>query len=369
MKIPIPSYVYDIPPYTPGKPLEALEREYGIVDSIKLASNENPLGPCPKASEAIADAFRNMHRYPDEPGYALLHRLADRYEIEADQIVIGNGSDEILGLLSLALLQPGDEVIIPTPSFLVYTRVTQSAGAVPIKVPLKEMAVDLDAVRAKVGPRTRMIFICNPNNPTGAMISKPAFDAFVDSLPPDVVIVIDEAYAEFVRDNRWSGIGNYLDTDPTIVTLRTFSKAYGLAGLRVGYGVMTAEVAEILNRVRMPFNVNGLAQAAATAALDDTGFLNRTVELVHNELDFLYDELRKRQVRYFPTQTNFFLIDVEQDAKQVFEQLLRKGVIVRPMTDYGYPQYIRINIGLHDENVRFITALDAVLSNGTRRSR
>ncbi len=362
MKVPIPSYLYDIPPYTPGKPLEALEREYGITDSIKLASNENPLGPSPKALEAIAAACRNMHRYPDEPGYALLHRLAARYEVEAEQIVIGNGSDEILGMLSLALLQPGDEVIIPTPSFLMYTIVTQSAGATPINVPLKAMAIDLDAVRAKVGPRTRMIFICNPNNPTGAMISQPAFDAFVDSLPSGVVIVIDEAYAEFVRDNRWSGIGNYLDTDPTIVTLRTFSKAYGLAGLRVGYGVMAAEIAEILNRVRMPFNVNGLAQAAATAALDDTEFLNRTVELVHNELDFLYDELRKRQVRYFPTQTNFFLIDVEQDAKHVYEQFLRQGVIVRPMTDYGYPHYIRINIGRHDENVRFITALDSVLS-------
>jgi histidinol-phosphate aminotransferase len=366
MKLPIPSYINNISPYTPGKPLEALEREYGITDSIKLASNENPLGPSPKALAAIVAACRNMHRYPEEPGYALLHRLADRHDIETEQIVIGNGSDELLGLLSLSFLQPGDEVIIPTPSFLVYTRVAQSAGAVPVKVPLNGMAIDLDAVRAKVGPRTRMMFICNPNNPTGAMIAQPDFDAFVDSLPSDVVVVIDEAYAEFVRDNRWSGIERYLDAGLPIVTLRTFSKAYGLAGLRVGYGVMAAEMAEILNRVRMPFNVNGLAQAAATAALDDTEFLNRTVELVHNELDFLYGELRKRQVRYFPTQTNFFLIDVERDARQVFEQFLRQGVIVRPMTDYGYPQFIRINIGLHDENVRFITALDSVLSKGTR---
>lgn len=366
MKLPIPPYINDISPYIPGKPLEALEREYGITDSIKLASNENPLGPSPKALEAIAAAFRNMHRYPEEPGYALLRRLAARYDVEMEQIVIGNGSDELLGLLSLSFLQPGDEVIIPTPSFLVYTRVTQSAGAVPVKVPLNELAIDLDAVHAKVGPRTRMIFICNPNNPTGAMISKPDFDAFVDSLPSGVVVVIDEAYAEFVRDNRWSGIGHYLDADSPIVTLRTFSKAYGLAGLRVGYGVMAAEMAEIVNRVRMPFNVNGLAQAAAAAALDDTEFLNRTVELVHNELDFLFGELRKRQVRYFSTQTNFFLIDIGQDAKQVFEQFLRQGVIVRPMTDYGYPQYIRINTGLHSENVRFITALDSVLSNSMK---
>jgi histidinol-phosphate aminotransferase len=195
MKLPIPSYINDISPYIPGKPLEALEREYGIADSIKLASNENPLGPSPKALEAIVAACRNMHRYPEEPGHALLHRLAARHDVETQQIVIGNGSDELLGLLSLSFLQPGDEVIIPTPSFLVYTRVAQSAGAVPVKVPLDGMAIDLDAVRAKVGPRTRMIFLCNPNNPTGAIISQPAFDAFVTSLPSDVVVVIDEAYA------------------------------------------------------------------------------------------------------------------------------------------------------------------------------
>ncbi len=362
MKISIPSYIKEISDYVPGKPLEALEREYGITDSVKLASNENPLGPSPKALAAIEAALRHMHRYPDEPGHALLHRLAARHKVGPEQIVIGNGSDEILGLLSLALLQPGDEVIIPTPSFLMYTIVTQSAGAVPVKVPLKAMAIDLDAIRAKVGSRTRMIFICNPNNPTGAVIDQPDFDAFVDSLPSDIVIVVDEAYNEFVRDNHWSAVGNYLEGDVPVVTLRTFSKIYGLAGLRVGYGVMAAQLAEILNRVRMPFNVNALAQAAATAALDDADFLNRTIGLVHDELDFLYGELRKRQVRHFPTQTNFFLIDVERDAKQVFERFLRQGVIVRPMTDYGYPHYIRINIGLHDENVRFITALDMVLA-------
>jgi histidinol-phosphate aminotransferase len=362
MKLPIPSHIDQIRPYTPGKPLEALEREYGITDSVKLASNENPLGPSPKALEAIEAACKKMHRYPEEPGYALLHRLAARYGVDTQQIVIGNGSDELLGLLSLCFLQPGDEVIIPTPSFLMYTRVAQSAGAVPVQVPLKGMAIDLDGVRAAVGPRTRMIFICNPNNPTGAMIARPAFEAFVDSLPTGVVVVIDEAYAEFVRDNRWSGIDRPVDADLPIVTLRTFSKAYGLAGLRVGYGVMAAEIAEIVNRVRMPFNVNGLAQAAATAALDDTGFLDRTVELVHHELDFLYGQLQKRQVRYFPTQANFFLIDLERDAKQVFEQFLRQGVIVRPMTDYGFPRYIRINIGLHAENLRFVAALDAILS-------
>jgi histidinol-phosphate aminotransferase len=361
MKLTIPSYIKEIKPYVPGKPLEALEREYGITDSIKLASNENPLGPSPKALEAIQAACRNIHRYPDEPGYQLLHRLADTLAVSPEQIVIGNGSDEILDLLSLSLLQPEDEVLIPQPSFLMYTIVVQSAGAVPVTVPLNGLSIDLDAMLAKVGPRTRMIFICNPNNPTGTLIAQPAFESFIGALPSDIVVVVDEAYVDFVRDNRWLPNHFYLDTEPVVITLRTFSKAYGLAGLRVGYGVMVTAMAEILNRVRMPFNVNALAQAGATAALGDIDFLQRTIALVHQELDFLYAELRKRRLRYFPTQSNFFLIDVEQDARQVFEKFLRQGVIVRPMTDYGFPRYIRINIGLHEENQRFLTALDAVL--------
>lgn len=362
MKLTIPPYINKISTYVPGKPIEALEREYGITDSIKLASNENPLGPSPKALEAIQAACRNIHRYPDEPAYQLLHRLADTLGVLPEQIVIGNGSDEILDLLSLSLLQPGDEVLIPEPTFLMYTIVVQSAGAVPVRVPLSGMSIDLDAMLAKVGPRTRLIFICNPNNPTGTLISQPAFENFIGALPSDIVVVVDQAYVEFVRDNRWSPNRFYLDTEPVVVTLRTFSKVYGLAGLRVGYGVMAAEMAEILNRVRMPFNVNALAQAGAAAALGDSDFLQRTTALVHQELDFLYGELRKRRLRYFPTQTNFFLIDVEQDARQIFERFLRQGVIVRPMTGYGYPRYIRINIGLHEENQRFLKALDAVLS-------
>lgn len=362
MKLTIPSYIKEISPYVPGKPLEALEREYGITDSIKLASNENPLGPSPKALEAIQAACRNIHRYPDEPGYQLLHRLADVLGVLPEQIVIGNGSDELLDLLSLALLQPGDEVLIPEPSFLMYTIVAQSAGAVPVSVPLNGMTIDLEAMRAQVGPRTRLIFICNPNNPTGTLISQPAFESFIGALPSDIVVVVDEAYLEFVRDSRWSGNRFYFDTEPVVVKLRTFSKVYGLAGLRVGYGVMASEMAEILNRVRMPFNVNALAQAGAAAALGDIDFLQRTIALVHQELDFLYGELRKRQLRYFPTQTNFFLIDMQQDARQIFEKFLRLGVIVRPMTNYGFPRYIRINIGLHEENKRFLAALDTVLA-------
>ena len=364
MKLTIPDYTMAIAPYVPGKPLEALEREYGITDSIKLASNENPLGPSPKAMAALRTALTGMHRYPEEPGYALLHRLAAHLDVQPEQIIIGNGSDEVLGLISRALLQPGDEVIVPSPSFLMYTIVAQTAGAVPVQVPLKEMALDLPAMLAKVNARTRLIFICNPNNPTGQIVTQQAFDAFLAALPANVLVVVDEAYIEFVRDERCLRGLCCVDAKTPVVVLRTFSKAYGLAGLRVGYGVMPVELADVLNRVRMPFNVNALAQAGAAAALDDDEFLQQTLSLVHTELDAIYAVLDERRIRYFPSQTNFFLIDVARDAGQVYERMLRQGVIVRPMTGYGYPRYIRINMGLPEENQRFIDSLDRVLQNG-----
>lgn len=357
----IPDHISNISPYVAGKPIAEVEREYGIANSVKLASNENPLGPSPKALEAMGEAIAKVHRYPDEPGYELLNRIAAHLDVQPEQVVVGNGSDEILGLLSRALLQPGDEVIIPSPSFLMYTIVAQTAGAKPVVVPLKKMAIDLDTVLANVTPKTRLIFVCNPNNPTGTVVSENLFSGFLEALPPDVVVVIDEAYAEFVRDDKSAkGLG-YLESKTPVVTLRTFSKAYGLAGLRVGYGIMSKDMAELLNRVRMPFNVNSVAHAGAIAALDDKDFLNKTVELVHQGLDMFYDELARRQVRFFQSQANFFLIDVAREAKQVFEQLLRQGVIVRSMQGYGYPEYIRVNVGLPQENEKFLAALDSVL--------
>ena len=369
MKLKVPEYILDIAPYVPGKPIEELEREYGIKGSIKLASNENPLGPSPKAVEAIGRQIANLHRYPDGAGHVLLNKLAEELSVRTDQIVMGNGSDDILGLLSRALLQPGDEVIIPMPSFLMYVIVTQSAGAVPREVPLKDMHIDLAGILRRLTPRTRMVFICNPNNPTGTMLTREALGAFLEALPPEVVVVLDEAYIEFARDTRCARGLSFLNGQRTVVTLRTFSKVYGLAGLRVGYGVMPSELAQLLNRVRMPFNVNSLAQAAAVAALDDTEFFDKTKALIHDGLDFLYGELAKRGLRYFPTQTNFFLIDVQRDAKAVFEQFLRLGVIVRAMSAYGFPNFIRINVGLPEENRRFLEALDRIIdSNGENRS-
>ena len=366
MKLKYPGYIDQIAPYVPGKPIETLEREYGIRESIKLASNENPLGPSPKALEAARASLAKLNRYPDGSGHALVQRLAahlsQRWAVGPSQIVLGNGSDDILGLLARVLLQAGDEVIIPTPSFLMYEIVARSAGARILEVPLKQLAIDLSSILARVGPRTRMIFLCNPNNPTGSMFSSDECDAFMAQLSPEVVVVVDEAYIEFARDARCARGLTYLAAERPVVTLRTFSKVYGLAGLRVGYGVMPAALAELVNRVRMPFNVNSVAQAAACAALDDTDFLQRTVSLVHTELDYLYAELSRRGVPFFPTQSNFFLIDVDREADRVFEELLREGVIVRSMRAYGFPRYIRVNVGLRTENERFLTALSKVLA-------
>lgn len=361
MKWFIPDSIKAISPYVPGKPIETLEREYGITDSIKLASNENPLGPSPLAVNALRDVIGKLHRYPDGAGHQLTHRLARFLAVKPSQIVIGNGSDDILALLARVLLQPGDEVVVPHPSFLLYKATAQSASAVPVVVPLKEMNIDLEAMLERVGARTRLIFICNPNNPTGTIASRDTFESFLAALPSQVVVVVDEAYIEFVRDsNSFTGI-DYLAANIAVVTLRTFSKLYGLAGLRVGYGVMPVELADMLNRVRMPFNVNTLAQVAAAAALDDFEFRERTLATVHQGLDFLYTELGRRGLRYFPTQANFFLIDVGRSADEVFEAMLRQGVIVRSMTSYGYPRFIRVNVGLPIENERFLKALDLVL--------
>ncbi len=366
MKLPIPDYIQNIAPYVPGKPIEELEREYGISDSVKLASNENPLGPSPKALAALDKAVARLHRYPDGAGYELVERLASHLKVKAGEIVLGNGSDDLLGMLARVLLKPGDEVVVPDPSFLMYTIVAQSAGATPVKVSLKQLCIDLDGMLERIGPRTRMVFVCNPNNPTGTIAYRKAFESFLAAVPPHVLVVVDEAYFEFVRDrNAVSGL-NYLKAEQTVVTLRTFSKAYGLAGLRVGYGVMPAPLAGYLNRVRMPFNVNSLAQAAAVAALDDVDFLKKTLDTVHQGLDFLYTELGRRGFQAFPSEANFLLIDVQRPADDLFERMLRQGVIVRSMRAYGYPQYIRLSVGRPDDNQRFLTALDRACAPGAQ---
>ena len=362
MKPSVPDYILAIKPYVAGKPLEELEREYGIKDAIKLASNENPLGPSPLAVEAIGAAVSKLNRYPDGGGYEMTRCIAEKFNIAPESIVLGNGSDDIIALLACTLLSPGDEVVLPRPSFLFYEISLRSAGAVPVWVPLKSNAIDLAGIQQTITPKTRLVFLNVPFNPTGAIITRTDFDNFLSDIPPQVVVVMDEAYIEFVRDPDCVHSLDYIQSDRFIVGMRTFSKAYGLAGLRVGYGFMAPPLAELLNRVRQPFNVNSLAQVGAMAALKDDEFLQATTRLVHAELDFLYASLKNLGLEYMPSQANFLMINVGRSADDVFEQLLKRGVIVRSMSSYSYPEYIRVNIGLHAENVRFLQALEGVLS-------
>ena len=361
MKISVPDYILSLKPYVAGKPLEELEREYGITDAIKLASNENPLGPSPLAIQAIQQAVEKLHRYPNGGCYDLADRISKRLHVARENIIFGSGSDDIIAMLTRVLLQPGDEAVLPQPSFLFYEIMIRCSGAIPVEVPLIDNFTDLDGMLDRIGPQTRLVFLTNPHNPTGALIAKEALDDFVTALPENVVLILDEAYIEFVRAPSCPSSMDYLDSGKMVVGLRTFSKAYGLAGLRIGYGLMPSYLAELLNRVRQPFNVNSLAQAAAVAALEDEGFLKDTVNLVSAELDFIYDALDNVGIEYWKSQANFLMIKVGKNANEVFEDLLKQGIIVRSMTSYGYPDCIRVTVGLHDENVRLLEVLPGVL--------
>ncbi len=364
MKLKIPDYMSAIKPYVPGKPIDAVQREFGIKDSIKLASNENPLGPSPMAVEAIRQAVDDLHRYPDAGGFHLTRAIAEKFHLDPASIVLGNGSDDVIALLTGVLLTPSDEVILPQPSFLFYEIALRRMGAKPIWVPLRSFRTDLAAMAAKISPKTRMIFLNVPHNPAGTIISKSEFADFIAQIPPEVVTVLDEAYIEFVKDVDCTNSFDFLTGDKAIVGMRTFSKAYGLAGLRVGYGVMPPVLAELLHRVRQPFNVNVLAQVAATAALKDSGFLQKTLQLVHTERELMYAALDNLDMPYVRSEANFFMVDVGsrgKSADDVFKKLLPLGIIVRSMTSYGYPQHIRINIGKPEENSRFLETLEQVL--------
>ena len=363
MNLSIPDYILSIKPYVPGKPIEELEREYGIKKSIKLASNENPLGPSPMAVKAIGSALEKLNRYPDGSGYNLINRIAEKLKVSPGNIVLGNGSDEIISMLTHTLLKPGDEVILPQPSFLIYDIMVRCAGATCVNVPLNSLSIDLEEIKKKLTSKSKMVFLCNPNNPTGTIILKKEFERFLENIPPEILVVVDEAYIEFVREQNCARGIDYIDSKRPLVVLRTFSKVYGLAGLRIGYGVMSEEISGLINRIRLPFNTNSLAQAGAVAALDDEKFIKKTQNLVHEGLDFMCSALDRLGIKYFPTQANFFLIDVERDADEVFEKMLTHGVIVRSMTSYGYPHYIRVNAGLRDENTGFIKALGKVLGS------
>lgn len=361
MKLTISPNIESLVPYPPGKPLEELEREYGITGSIKLASNENSLGPSPRAVVAISEALTNLHRYPDGSCYYLANRLAEKLGVEPSEIVFGNGSNEIIELLINTFLAPGDEVITSHPTFLVYQKKVQAANGVNRVLPLKKMRHDLDAILLAITDRTRLIFLDNPNNPTGTVFTAKEFESFLQKVPDHVIVALDEAYVDFTDPAVRLDARKYLHETTPVVALRTFSKAYGLAGLRIGYGLMRSEIADYVHRVRQPFNVNQPAQIGALAALEDDEHYRKTLEMTQTGIQWLQQKVKDLGCLPFPTQTNFFLIDVRGDGKKVYEKMLSKGVIIRPMHAYGYPNYIRITVGLPEENERFIKALSETL--------
>ena len=353
-----PAYIRAIAPYQPGKPISELARELGLDPDgiVKLASNENPIGVSPLALKAVHAALADIARYPDGNGFDLKHALCRRYGVEMPQIVLGNGSNDVLELAARAFLAPGLEAIYSQHAFAVYPLATQATGAAGVEVPARNHAHDLDAMRAAISARTRLVFLANPNNPTGTLIRAGDLVAFLRALPSQVVVVLDEAYNEYLPEELKADSVGWLRELPRLIVTRTFSKAYGLAGLRVGYAFAHAGVADLMNRVRQPFNVNSISLAAAAAALEDTEFVRRSYELNQAGMRQITRGLQQLGVAYIPSYGNFVSFRLA-DAASVFQRLLRRGVIVRPIASYGMPDYLRVSIGLESENVRFLDAL------------
>jgi histidinol-phosphate aminotransferase len=353
--------VRGLEPYQPGKPIEELEREYGVKNAIKLASNENPLGASPQAIAAARAALGEIARYPDGNGFILKRALARRYGLAVEQIVLGNGSNDILELVARAFVTPQNEVVFSQHAFAVYPIVTQAVGARAVVTPAKSWGHDLEAMRAAVNDRTRVVFVANPNNPTGTWLGRAELEGFLAGLPGHVIAVLDEAYFEYVQEGDYPDGSQWLGRFPNLIVARTFSKVYGLAGLRVGYGLMGAEIAGILNRVRQPFNVNSVAMAAAAAALDDRGHVARSVKLNTEGMAQLVAGFRVLGLEHIPSVGNFVCVDLKIPARPHYEALLREGVIVRPVGNYGMPNHLRVTVGLPEENGRFLKALETVL--------
>ncbi len=355
-------YVAQIAPYVPGRPIEDVARELNLDPAtiVKLASNENPRGPSPKVLAAIAAAAADVTRYPDGYGYHLKDALAQRLGVQPAQIVLGNGSNDILELATMAYLRPGDAAVYSQHAFAVYPLATQARGARGIEVPARDLGHDLPAMRAAITPETRIVFVANPNNPTGTWIAPATLEAFIDSVPRDVLVVLDEAYNEYLEPADRADSVAWIARYPHLAVSRSFSKAYGLAALRIGYGVMSSEAADMFNRVRQPFNVNALAQAAAVAALGDESYVDDSRALNRKGLAQLHKGLAALGVPSVPSHGNFVLAKVG-DAARINHALLLQGVIVRPVASYGLPEYLRISVGLPEENERFLQALQSAL--------
>jgi histidinol-phosphate aminotransferase len=350
-------------PYEPGKPIEEVQRELGIGEPAKLASNENPVGPSPMAVAAIRASLGDLNRYPDGSSWTLRHKIAAKHQVSPDRIFLGSGSCEILNLLVYLFLRPGFNAVIAEHSFVIYQLAIAASGGAAKAVPLREdCAFDLDAMAAAIDEHTRLVFLGNPNNPTGTIYRKAEWRRFLERVPERVVIVADEAYFEFVRDPEYPDSMRDHDDRRMLVTLRTFSKIFGLAGLRVGYSVAREDITRLLNNVRQPFNITSLGQVAVEAGMDDIEHVRRTLEVNARGMDYLEREFRRLGLGFLPSQANFILVEVGE-GRGVYEDLLRQGVIVRPMNGYGFPRHVRVSVGLENENRRMIAALERTLAH------
>ena len=354
-------------PYLPGKPVAELEREYGITDAVKLASNENPFGPSPLALAAAREVLEDLSRYPEGSGWLLAGRLAGLHGLERDSVTLGNGSNDVLDIIARVFLTPAHEAVFSQYAFAVYPIAVQAAGAKARIAPAHDGSKgpayghDLDAMYALVGPDTRLVFIANPNNPTGTWLESNALEAFISSLPAHVMVVVDEAYFEYVDKPGYPDASAWLQRFPNLIVTRTFSKAYGLAGLRVGYALSHPQVADLLNRVRQPFNVNMVAQVAALAALDDSEYLQHVVQRNREGMQQLLAGFGGLGLPYIESAGNFVAVETGRGLQR-YEALLQRGVIVRPIANYGMPDHLRVTVGRADENARLLAALEQVLT-------
>lgn len=360
--------ILDIEPYEPGKPIEELERELNISHVVKMASNENPLGPSKKAIKAMKKAISTANRYPDGNCYYLKEALSRYLNVSPQNLIIGNGSNEIIELALRTFVNKGEEVIMSEPSFLIFNIACRVADGIPVIIPMKNFMADLDGIKRSINDRTKLIFIDNPNNPTGTSVGEAMVERFLEGLPDSVIVVFDEAYNEFIEREDFPDTIRYIGRK-NIIILRTFSKAHGLSGLRIGYGIADEEIIQFMDRVRQPFNVNSVAQTAAIASLEDKEHIARSQLVIKEGKEFIYKNLDFMGLKYIKSDTNFILINVGRNGEEIFEKMLREGVIVRDMDAYKLYDYIRVTIGTMQENKRFIKALKKTLIGNSANSR
>lgn len=357
----VPKHILKISPYVAGKPIEEVERELGIKVKAKLASNECPIGPSPLALKAIEEGLGRINRYPDSGGYYLRKKISRKFGISMEQIILGSGITELLEIIARTFLSSEDNAIIAEHTFIMYPLVLKYINANYSTIPLKEYRYDLKAIANAINNKTKLVFISNPNNPTGTMVDKNEVEEFFSSIPPHVTVAMDEAYCDYIDDPAYPDSFKYLKEGRNIIILRTFSKAHGLAGLRLGYGISNRELISYIHRTKLPFNVSTLSQMAAIAALDDYEHIKKAKENNAEGMKFLTSELSKMGVEYVESVTNFLFVLIEEDSDEIFQKLLREGVIVRSMKGWGLPNALRVTIGTENENEAFIKSLKKVL--------